>query len=105
MTWDAVQIFLFSAVIDVGAVLFTRSVQLKRMLVGILTTAAIAFMNWSSILLVTKHDDSLVTPSILGHVFGFVVGMLVPIRDASEDDVCRRCHPTTEPGSQSSDPS
>jgi hypothetical protein len=96
VTWESIQIFLFSAAVDVGAVLFTRSVQMKRMLVGVLTTAMIAFLNWSSILLVTKHDDSLVTASVLGHAFGFVVGMLIPIRDAMEDDVCRRCHPTTK---------
>lgn len=105
MTWDWILIFLYSAVIDTGAVLYTRSVQFSRVTTGAVTTATLALLNWLSILLVTKHDDMLIIPSIIGHVSGFIVGMVLPVRPPAEPVVCQRCHPTTGPGHRSSDPS
>jgi hypothetical protein len=98
-------IFVFSLIIDVGAVVFTRSVMGRHILVGMLTTATIAGLNWAAIWLVMKQDDSLIIPSIVGHVVGYAVGMLVPLRESEDRGVCQRCHPTTAPVSQSSDPS
>ncbi len=97
---DTLLIFLSSAVIDMGAVIFTRSVQHQRIAIGTITTGTLAALNWLSIWLVVKHDDSLIVPSIIGHMVGFVVGMLVPLKDAS-----RKGDPTKGQGSQSSDPS
>ncbi len=97
---DALLIFLSSAVIDVGAVIFTRSVQHSRILIGTLTTGILATLNWLSIWLVVRHSDSLIVPSIIGHMVGFVCGMLVPLKAASQTDC-----PTKGPGSRSSDPS
>ena len=93
-------IFIFSMVVDIGAVLFTRSVHLRRIGVGMMTTGTIAAANWLSILLVVKENGNLIVPSIIGHMAGFVVGMLVPLSDGSGT-----AGPTTGPGSQSSDPS
>lgn len=103
MNW--LLIFLFSAIIDVGAVIFTRSVLGRHIAIGMFTTATIAGLNWAAIWLVMKQDDTLVIPSIVGHVVGYVVGMILPLKDHQEHDVCQRCHPTTETESQSCDPS
>lgn len=97
ISWLA--IFLFSAVIDFGAVLFTRSVQLRRIGLGMLTTATLAAAQWASIWLVIKEDETLVLPSIIGHVIGYAVGMLVPLGES------RRGRPSTEPGCRNCDPS
>jgi hypothetical protein len=98
-------IFVFSLVIDIGAVIFTRSVMGRRILVGMLTTGTLAALNWGAIWLVMKQDDTLMIPSVVGHVVGYAVGMLIPLRETSQHDVCQRCHPTTEQVSQSSVPS
>lgn len=79
-------IFLFSVGADFGAVLFTRAVQLKKILFGTLTTGILAALNWFSILLVFKQDDDLVYPAIVGHMVGFVIGMIVPVGDESEKE-------------------
>lgn len=79
-----VAIFLFSAVLDIGAVLFTRSVQMQKILFGMLTTAVIAMLSWGSILLVVEQDSYLVIPSVIGHVFGYFLGMKIPVSAASE---------------------
>lgn len=105
MTEASIKIFIFSALIDMGAVLYTKSVGENRIVFGVLMTSVLALLNWAAILMVTKQDDGLVTPSVLGHAVGFVVGMLVPVRKPPATAVCERCHPTTEPGSQSCDPS
>jgi len=97
---DTVVIFLSSLIIDMGAVIFTRSVQHSRILVGTLTTGTLAALNWLSIWLVVKHDDSLIVPSIIGHMVGFVCGMLVPLKAASQKD-----DPTTAPRCRNCDPS
>lgn len=102
LSWIA--IFVFSLVIDVGAVIFTRAVVGQRLLTGMITTATIAALNWGAIWLVMKQDDTLIIPSIVGHVVGFVVGMLIPLREV-QHDLCQRCHPTTAQVSRSCDPS
>lgn len=94
-------ILLYSALIDVGAVIYTRSVQHKNVPLGALVTGCLAALNWASIWMVARHDDELlVVASVIGHVGGFVAGMVVPVRGESE-----RPSPTTGPGSQSSGPS
>jgi hypothetical protein len=98
MPW--ILIFFFSLAIDSGAVLYTRAVQKRRIVVGTLTTGALAMLNWLSILMVVDKNSDLMWASTGGHMVGFVLGMLLPLADASE-----RSRPTTEPGSQSSDPS
>jgi hypothetical protein len=98
-------IFLSSVVIDVGAVLFTRSVLGRHIVLGVFTTTTIAALNWAAIWLVMKQDDTLVIPSIVGHAVGYVVGMRLPLKDRQEHAVCQKCHPTTRPELQSSDPS
>ncbi len=98
-------IFLSSLIIDVGAVIFTRSVVGKHIVLGMFTTATIAALNWAAIWLVMKQDDHLIIPSVIGHVVGYVVGMLLPLKEPQEHAVCQRCHPTTVPESQSCDPS
>ena len=103
MNW--LLIFLFSAIIDVGAVIFTRSVLGYNILIGMFTTATIAALNWAAIWLVMKQDDALIIPSIIGHVVGFVVGMILPMKVHHEHAVCQRCHPTTETEHQSCGPS
>lgn len=107
MTFLWIKVLAFSALIDMGAVLFTRAVGDRRILVGAFVTMTLALLNWAIILDVTKQDSGLVTPSVIGHVLGFVVGMKLPLhgRDDREPGVCERCHPTRGPGSQSSDPS
>jgi hypothetical protein len=103
LSWLA--IFAFSLVIDVGAVVFTRSVMGRRLLIGMFTTGSLAGLNWAAIWLVMKQNDALIIPSIVGHVVGYAVGMLIPLREDAVSDVCQRCHPTTEQGCRSSDPS
>lgn len=94
-------IFIYSVLIDAGAVLYTRSVQGKNILLGAFATGTLAALNWASIWMVTKHDDQgLMAASIVGHVVGYVLGISVPVRAASETG-----RPTTETGSRSSDPS
>lgn len=105
MTLIWIKVFLFSALIDMGAVLYTRSVGEKRIVIGAFVTMSLALLNWLLILDVTKEDEGLVTPSVIGHVVGFVAGMLLPLRSRDEDAVCERCHPTKERGHRSSDAS
>lgn len=102
LNWLA--IFVFSIVIDIGAVVFTRSVMGRNLPLGMFTTGTLAGLNWAAIWLVMKQDGALIIPSVVGHVVGFAVGMLVPMKE-SADGVCQRCHPTTAPVLQSSDPS
>lgn len=94
-------IFIYSALIDGGAVLYTRAVQRRNIWLGVFSTGSLAALNWAAIWTVMKQDDpDLMVVSIFGHVVGFVAGMFVPLRDES-----RTGRPTTEPGSRSSDPS
>lgn len=102
MSW--ILTLLFSLVIDVGAVVYTRSVQKSKLLLGMFVTGTLAALNWAVLLMVVKQDDGLVIPSIVGHVAGFAIGMMIPVKD-QEHGVCQRCHPTTEQAPQSSDPS
>lgn len=80
---DWLAIFLFSLVVDVGAVLYTRSVQLKHVVIGMGVTGMIAAANWMSIWLVVKQDGNLIIPSVVGHMVGFVLGMVVPLPSGS----------------------
>lgn len=94
-------IFIYSFLIDVGAVIYTRSVQSRNVLLGALMVGTLAALNWASIWTVMRQGDSrLMVASVIGHVGGFVVGMFVPLRDGSETG-----RPTTGTGSRSSDPS
>lgn len=94
-------IFIYSLLIDTGAVLFTRSVQGKRIALGMFVTGSLASLTWASTWMVMQENDRyLMVASVVGHVIGYVIGMLIPVRDESETG-----HPTSSPGSQSSDPS
>lgn len=85
-------IFLYSFLIDVGAVLYTRSVQGKNIVLGMFVTGTLAALNWASIWTVMKQNDqALMAASVVGHVAGFAFGMLLPLRDASQKE-----RPTTE---------
>lgn len=106
MTLILVFVFVFSVLMDVGAVVFTRSVGERRMLAGILSTLFLGALNWASIWLVVKQDDELmVLAAIIGHPVGYVLGMILPLRGDVDHDVCQRCHPTMGQGSRSSGPS
>lgn len=94
-------IFVYSALIDAGAVLYTRSVQSKNVLLGMFTTGGLAALNWASIWMVTRQADrGLMLASIAGHVVGYAAGIFVPVRGE-----CGTGRPSTGTGSQSSDPS
>jgi hypothetical protein len=94
-------IFIYSMLLDMGAVLYTRSVQSKRLLLGMLVTGMLATLSWGSIWLVMRENDGmLMVISVAGHVVGFAIGMLLPVRVESQTD-----GPTTGPRSRSSDPS
>lgn len=82
---DYALILVYSALIDVGAVLYTRSVQNKNIYLGAMVTGLLAALNWASIWMVMhQNDQRLMMASVFGHVCGFVAGMVVPLRDGSE---------------------
>lgn len=76
MNW--LWVFLFSLVIDMGAVLYTASIsnrdQIRWQAVGVGTTMLIATVNWLSVFLVVGEDHRLMIPSIIGHAVGYVAG-------------------------------
>lgn len=85
MTAYFVGIFLMSALLDMCAVGWTRAVVKDNIVNGLLIVGAMGTMNWLSTWLVMKEDGILMVPSILGHMVGFVVGMLLtkPRKDLS----------------------
>jgi hypothetical protein len=77
-------IFLFSAALDCLGVLWARSVHLNKAVMGMLTTGSIASLSWISIWLVLKEDGSLIIPSVIGHMVGYLIGLKIPVIVSSE---------------------
>ncbi len=76
-----VLMFVFSLLIEVGIVMYNRSITKGRVLVGVMLTMGLALLGfYSTIFIVDNHD--LMTPAIFGHGLGFVLGMLIPLGES-----------------------
>lgn len=100
MVLSLIGTILFSIAVEIGAVMFTRFVVSKSLVLGAMTTGFMAIGQFVPTIVIVRHYDWMMWPAAGGHIIGFFIGMKIPVRAESGT-----AGPTTGAGSQNSGPS